>query len=219
MFNVPNASGYIFSFRRQIQPFFYFSYFVRVYDKENIQMVNKENIQTKTRNMCSAWLFIIAALVKSDVIFLYIHCSWKLVDSFPFLLYLFHFSNVDQLSSVNENDTVIDVPVDENCQLTDRHPDPDERMSTMESWNPIPDTASKSSWLNNAAKRCCQFEMISWNTGILFVMHCGELTSHSFESRLKNPTKPLNRKSIDTMDTLEETLCRLIENVSICVIA
>lgn len=93
------------------------------------------------------------------------------------ILYLIHYFTINQLSSVNEDDTVIDVPVDENCQLTDRHPDPDERMSTMESWNPIPDTASKSSWLNNAAKRCCQFEMISWNTGILFVMR-RELEMH-----------------------------------------
>ena len=178
--------------------------------------------------MCSAWLFIIAALVKSDVIFLYIHCSWKLVDSFPFLdsLYLIHYSTVNQLSSVNEDDTLIDVPVDENCQLTDdRHPDPDERMSTMESWNPIPDTASKSSWLNNAAKRC-QFEKISWNTGILFVMR-RELEMYwrthfsvsLVRKSIEKPNKTTEQKINWHNKTLDETLCRLIENVSICVIA
>ena len=108
------------------------------------------------------------------------------------ILYLIHYFTINQLSSVNEDDTVIDVPVDENCQLTDRHPDPDERMSTTESWNPIPDTASKwhYSWLNNAAKRC-QFEMISWNTGILFVNAAGA------RDALENSLLSLTRSKVD----------------------
>jgi hypothetical protein len=131
------------------------------------------------------------------------------------ILYLFHFSNVNQLSSVNEDDTVIDVPVDENCQLTDRHPDPDKRMPTMESWNPIPDTASKwhYSWLNNVAKRC-QFEMISWNTGILFVMR-RELGMHwrthfsvsLVRKSIEKPNKTTEQKINWHNKTLEETLC------------